>query len=735
MTIAGRNGTPALEEAARHFAEHWPSGQRHQAALALAGGLLRAGQAVEDVEHFLELVAEAADDDEPVKRVSVVAPTAEKLKRKEKVTGWRTLIDLVGASPVGRLRRDLGLTIMLAELAAHKRLPVEFLQSLGLYDLAEGGVGIPYRDGAGRVVEVKNRTALIASKGSWWPKNKSVMAYGEDRLDLAVAAGYLTLVEGESDCWALWLNDFPALGLPGDETPAAALEIGHVGTLGTVYVLQEPDAGGVRFVANVQRRLAALGWRGRLLVVKLDGAKDPADLYQQDPEQFRTRWQQALAQAEPVTVAAEPAEAEFKVRPWPRDLDAAAFHGLAGRIVHAVEPHSEADPAALLIQVLIGFGSLIGRGRYFTAEADRHYLNEFAVLTGKTSKGRKGTSWGQARRPLEQADPEWAAGRVQTGLSSGEGLIWAVRDPIQEYENVAPKGQPKRYELVEADPGVQDKRLCIFEPEFSLILKQIERRGNTLSAILRRAWEEGDLRTLTKHQATCSSGAHISLIAHCTVDELRRYLSTTEAASGFGNRFVWLCVRRSKLLPEGGCPDAGVLDALGAELAAAANFARAPGELRRDEPARAIWREVYGPLSEGQPGLCGSLLARGEAHVARLACLYALLDGAAVVGEAHLLAALAIWEYVQESVGFIFGDALGDPTADEILRALRHAPDGLRRSAVRDLFGGHRSSAEVSRALGVLLEQGLARFELNKDTGGRPEERWFAQEESARKAR
>jgi len=54
-------------------------------------------------------------------------------------------------------------------------------------------------------------------------------------------------------------------------------------------------------------------------------------------------------------------------QPEPAPLGEAAFHGLAGRIVHRIEPHSEADPAAILVQLLIAFGNLVGR----LAENDR----------------------------------------------------------------------------------------------------------------------------------------------------------------------------------------------------------------------------------------------------------------------------------------------------------------------------------------------------------------------------
>jgi hypothetical protein len=62
----------------------------------------------------------------------------------------------------------------------------------------------------------------------------------------------------------------------------------------------------------------------------------------------------------------------------------------------------------------------------------------------------------------------------------------------------------------------------------------------------------------------------------------------------------------------------------------------------------------------------------------RLACLYALLDCSAVVNAYHLMAALDVWRYCEDSARFIFGDAVGDAMADEILRELRQNPQDWR---------------------------------------------------------
>jgi hypothetical protein len=117
------------------------------------------------------------------------------------------------------------------------------------------------------------------------------------------------------------------------------------------------------------------------------------------------------------------------------------------------------------------------------------------------------------------------------------------------------------------------------------------------------------------------------------------------------------------------------------------------------------------------------MLGRAEAHVLRLSLLYAVLDKSGTIGADHLLAALALWDHCERSVNYIFGNALGDPVADEALRLLRAAPDGMTRTELYNAFGRNQSSAQIGHALALLAEHRLA-YAVSRKTEGRPEERW-----------
>lgn len=411
---------------------------------------------------------------------------------------------------------------------------------------------------------------------------------------------------------------------------------------------------------------------------------------------------------------------------WPDPLAPEAFHGLAGDFVRIVEPHTEADAAGLLAQILVGFGSLIGRSAHFSVEAARHHGNLFCVLVGESSKARKGTSWSHVRRVLESIEHGWADSRIQTGLSTGEGLIWSVRDQIERRDVVKEKGRVVSYETVVADEGVSDKRLLVIESEFASPLRMAERDGNTLSCVVRQAWDDGNLRLLTKNSPAKATGAHISIIGHITKDELVRHITTTDLGNGFANRFLWICTRRSKHLPEGGEMPESLIVSLAEKFRAAADFAKTTGRVVRDEGARALWHKLYPELSAGGYGLLGAITNRAEAQVVRLSMLYALLDGSKYIRVEHLKAGLAVWVYCEASARAIFGDTFGDPVIDELLAELRRHPEGMTRTDIRDFFGRNRSGAEVDRALRTLSTRGFASSAKNLDTGGRPSERWFA---------
>jgi hypothetical protein len=404
-----------------------------------------------------------------------------------------------------------------------------------------------------------------------------------------------------------------------------------------------------------------------------------------------------------------------ETRAWPT-LDPTARHGLLGEIVAAVEPHTEGDPVAILFNTKLMFGSAVGRAPHVMVGATRHGTNENVVFIGQTSRSRKGTAHDEAFRLMALADPHWKE-RVVGGLSSGEGVIHAVRDATHKLD--------KQGESVVDDPGVADKRLCAVEPEFASVLKNGRRDGNILTEILRRAWDGNDLRTLTRSCPLGATNPHVTLIGHITEDELRRTLDDTSQTNGFFNRFAPACVKRSKLLPHGGSLPLSEVEALANRLRRAIDTARKRGEIRRSADANAMWERVYPELTADRPGMFGAITARAEAHALRFSLLYALLDESPAIECAHLEAALALWEYCEDSARYVFGDATGDPVADRIMTAVRNSPDGMTQTALSEVFGRNLPAGKIAAGIETLVRAGKLRSR-EEQTGGRPRTVWEA---------
>jgi Protein of unknown function (DUF3987) len=410
---------------------------------------------------------------------------------------------------------------------------------------------------------------------------------------------------------------------------------------------------------------------------------------------------------------------------WPKPMGPEAFRGVAGQIVELVDPDTEADPAAVLVQLLVALGSVVGRTAYWQVGADRHYTNLFAVIVGRSSKARKGSGWGHVRYIVESLDKQYE-GHIANGIGSGEGIIWLVRDDVEKQVQIKDdKGRIIGRETIVTECGVLDKRLLIVEDEFAQILRVSGREGSTVSVIIRRGWGDGNLKNAVKNSPLKTTGAHISIIGHITLDELKDCLSNTDTLNGFGNRFLWVCSKRSKELPDGGgLPD---LQEPLRRLLPLINTISGVGEIpiRRDKDAGDYWRERYHDLSKEKPGLFGALTSRAEAQVMRLALAYAVLDGAVAISRDHLISAFEVWRYVEDSVRYMFDAGTGNKLSDTLLTLLREHPDGLTRTELRNLTKRHFSQEKMQEALTLLQEYELANGGQVKGPDGRPAEVWF----------
>ncbi len=388
-----------------------------------------------------------------------------------------------------------------------------------------------------------------------------------------------------------------------------------------------------------------------------------------------------LSDAAAAAATAAPAEPTIS-SDWPAPPDPIVYHGTVGEIVGQIASATEADPVGVLGSLLASIGVCMGHGRYIY-QGSAQSPNLFLVLVGDSASGRKGTAGSIAREVMDAAYPEWSQ-LIVPGLGSGEGLIGYLK----------------------AREKLGDERALVMESEFGRLLTVMAREGSTLSPMVRDAWDGVPMgRILAREQAVVHSH-HVGILAHVTPVELRQKLTGSDAANGFGNRFIWLGVRRSRLVPFPESPVKRVDRALLDDLGAAIEEAQMPGSLNWSPEARDEWESLYLELAlQGRYGLFASMTARTEAQIVRLALVYALIDRASAIGVVHLQAARALWAYAERSVAYVFGSSTGDRHADALRDLIADGPVKWE-DAKKEL--GLRTAADLASAVSLLESIGLA---------------------------
>jgi hypothetical protein len=383
-------------------------------------------------------------------------------------------------------------------------------------------------------------------------------------------------------------------------------------------------------------------------------------------------------------------------------------------IRHACE-RSEADPAAVLATYLIRYGIECGSWPHVMVGEAKQYARTNAVIVGESSKARKGTS----ATPVKRLFSGLHGGcMVSKGpLSTGEGLIWAVRDEILEWVIDKKTGAGN---WIKKDPGIEDKRLYVQDEELASALQATKREGNTLSPIVRCLWDDGDAEPLTKSNKTKTTGAHVGVITHITHEELKKCLSVTEQLNGFGNRFLWVFSRRQKVLSRPEELDQGWLADYQQRLEKVLQTARQRGRMQFSKDAWKLWDAEYPRLSMAYGGAAGCMVNRGEAQVTRLALIYALIAGHATIEVDDLKAALAFWEYCNASAFYLFGGLSNDRQRTKILDALRDCEEITKTELRLKVFSNHISGDDLDAVLAEMVDQSLVSIHEDKNTGGAP---------------
>lgn len=429
--------------------------------------------------------------------------------------------------------------------------------------------------------------------------------------------------------------------------------------------------------------------------------------------------------------------AKGAVRPWATAFDdnlgplpapvvsSAMEYGLVGRVMKEATEGTEVHPAAAGLAFLTFAGVSLGRTRYVRIGNDLHHTRIYGAHVARTSVGGKGMAIATTRRircACERGHGVLSpiCGNYHDGgLSSREGLAYAIRDPSDE---LGKDGNP-------TDPGVTDKRLFVIEEEFANVLEQSKRDGNTLSAALRTAWDGGDLAPLTKTNRTRATAPHIGIHACITPGELAVCLQSREITNGFANRFLFVFGERQGIVPFPRTSPDETINGFAKELQEAIAHASFGGAVEASEDARAIFRKFYCKHRRalGLPRTVRVLIERHPPYAWRLALIFALLDRADTITDAHMRAAIAWLAYCRESVIRIFSTATMQATAEEAGDLVQRMTAAIKRN------GGKMDREPLRVALGKpaadLLDAAIEQAELaglldvtstKREGGGRP---------------
>ncbi len=395
--------------------------------------------------------------------------------------------------------------------------------------------------------------------------------------------------------------------------------------------------------------------------------------------------------------------------PWPVLNDVALF-GALGEIVATVAPHTEADPAAILVQLLGVFGATVGGSPHFVAGSERQQAVIHPLVVGRTNNGAKGTSLAVVDAIRVRALPEFSM-CVASGLSSAEGLIELVRDA---------SGAPGDAAYV---PGVADKRLLVTESEYKSVLVRQRRGGNTLAQTLRDSWDGRTLRTLNRkrHRLTATR-PHIVVIGHVTPGEFRATLKDSDISGGSVNRLL-ICLSRRRRLDSrfGNIPDR-VLEVAAQKFRAAHDAARERGELQFSRDFLHEWDRLYPELTRDRPDCQATdATARGVIQILRLSLLYALFDNSDDIDVEHLEAAEALWAYAEHSARWLFSNHDEESkreSVDELATFILQAGSGgrTRTEISRGFYKGNKPATEINADLEPLVHDGVV-MEIKEATG------------------
>jgi hypothetical protein len=391
------------------------------------------------------------------------------------------------------------------------------------------------------------------------------------------------------------------------------------------------------------------------------------------------------------------------------ELDAAAYHGLIGDYLHLVEGETEAHPAAIGAHLIPCVGTMLGRSVCYAP--DVQYPATYWAVVGPTSTAAKGAALKVALALIKEVRPEFLMRHSISGIGSGETLVYEMRDA----------------EGPEDDP-VETRRI-VLNAELSRVLKVVRKDGSILGDVLREAYDGLPLRHSAAQgkKRAVSSNHHLSIVGSITPRELRALTEELSILNGFSNRYLYAWATMATTLAFGGSIDRSRVIRLAREVEnrlavvdrlPEVNGTRSYGFATERSP---LWKEFYDANRRGlseTPAL-EAVTGRQVSHAARVALVYAALDGHSSISDDHVRAGIAWADY---SLGTVLKVFTTGPAgrAGQLLEAIREkGTDGLDGVGQHDVFKRNLQPGELE-AIREDLEARHLIVTASFATGGRP---------------
>ncbi|MFC7719709.1 DUF3987 domain-containing protein [Nonomuraea recticatena] len=403
--------------------------------------------------------------------------------------------------------------------------------------------------------------------------------------------------------------------------------------------------------------------------------------------------------------------------------DEIIYRGIIGDAVRLIDPHTEADPAAVFASGLTYFSQAVGPRPYVKQGGLKHPLILWALIVGNSSKGKKGESRRSIHSLFRQAFEEYFEDDDSPFMMDG----------IPQSGATLVRTLAEQQEIATEELCVWDRPdgfpVLAFDEEWATVM-QATKKDKPLATYLRKLWEGKNKisHRISQNGKTVRATIdkpHMCILGHITPEEMRLTLGQADIAGGTINRFLCFASEKSKKLPFGGGLDEKEQAKFALRLRRFIERGQRVAAVEMTAEAAKYWVQLYDELDammeQGQE--MEKWIGRAHPQVLRIAGLYALTTHEGVdppkVTVDNFKSAMALLRYSIESVKYAMGDIGGNKRGQIAAKILDLLSEGPINSADLNKGLGGRTPKTVIRAAMVELRGRAFVYNNPKPSGGR----------------